>query len=307
MIYITTKLSPAQRQMTLEDLLFKDFTPQYINHNTTFTRTYTIDCPNARLLQSLNTPHLVQVLRSFNAQTEPLRCVDRASLYTTYFIPKRSGGLRRIDAPKPELMDALRRLKEIFETDFFALYHTSAFAYVKGRSAIDAIKRHQANQSKWFAKLDLRDFFGSTTLPFAMNMLSMIFPFSEVMLYDDGREELCKALELGFLNGGLPQGTPLSPMLTNILMIPIDHICANAFRSFNNQMLVYTRYSDDFQISSRFSFGRFAGGKADYRDFAGVQSTVCHQPCQNPLWVLFGFQLESWRHAEQRQSNHDRP
>lgn len=82
----------------------------------------------------------------------------------------------------------------------------------------------------------------------------MIFPFSEIMKDSLGRSELEKALSLAFLNGGLPQGTPLSPTLTNIMMIPIDYKLTNTLRDYNRQRFVYTRYADDFIISSRYDF-----------------------------------------------------
>lgn len=161
---------------------------------------------------------------------------------------------RRIDAPEEELKDSLYQLKNIFEEKFGALYHTSAFAYIKRRSTIDAVKRHQSNESKWFAKYDLSNFFGSTTVDFIMKMFSMIFPFSEVVRYSNGREALQKALSLCVLRGVLPQGTPISPLITNIMMIPIDHKLSNELRNFNSQRFIYTRYADDFLISSKYKF-----------------------------------------------------
>ena len=171
-------------------------------------------------------------------------------------------GFRRIDAPNYELKHALSTLKDMFEKDFGVLYHTSAFAYIKGRSTLKAMKRHQANESKWFLKLDFSNFFGNTTLDFVMKMLSMIFPFCEIVKTDEGKNELKKALELGFLDGVLPQGTPLSPLLTNIMMIPIDYHITKGLRNFEimyhgekkTQSFVYTRYSDDSIISSKYDF-----------------------------------------------------
>ena len=199
----------------------------------------------------------------FNEQTKELRESERHSLYREFYIPKKSGGLRKIDAPEPELMDALRRLKTIFEEDCKALYHTSAFAYIKGRSTLDAVKRHQANESRWFAKYDLSNFFGSTTPEFLMHMLSMVYPFSEIIQDENGKNQLRTALDLAFLDGGLPQGTPISPLITNIMMIPIDFTLNREFREFRNtrkdgsvstNRLVYTRYADDFIISSVYDF-----------------------------------------------------
>ena len=266
-VYITIKQPPKYKQMTLEDLLFGDFydSQHKISSNYTNTRTYVVEQIPEKFLSKINVDKMIETLKEFNNSTANLRtCEDRHSLYTTFYIPKHSGGLRKIDAPNAELMDALRRLKTIFEDDFNVLYHTSAFAYIKGRCAVDAVKRHQYNQSKWFAKLDLHNFFGSTTLDYVVNNLSMIFPFSEIMKRKDGKHELVTALELGFLDGGLPQGTPLSPTLTNIMMIPVDYKLSSTFRNLNNQKFINTRYADDFQISSRYAF-----------NVSDVEKTLC--------------------------------
>ena len=87
-----------------------------------------------------------------------------------------------------------------------------------------------------------------------MQMFSMVFPFSEVVKTPEGASELRTAMELAFLDGGLPQGTPVSPIITNIMMIPIDFHLYNGLREFENQRFVYTRYADDFIISSKFDF-----------------------------------------------------
>lgn len=255
MVYITVMQSPIYHRMTLEEFLFQNFqAPTVINTNVSNTRTYAYETVSEHFTSRIDTDALIRKLVRFNEQTEALRAQERSTLYETFHIPKKSGGLRRIDAPKPELMNALRNLKTIFEEDFHALYHTSAFAYVKNRCTVDAVKRHQKNNSKWFGKLDLHDFFGSTTLDYVIKMFSMVFPFSEIVKFPNGEAELRKALDLAFLNGGLPQGTPLSPLITNVMMIPVDYKLANAFRDFDKQRFIYTRYADDFIISSKVDF-----------------------------------------------------
>lgn len=255
MVYVTVMQPPMYRQMTVEELLFGDERSTVINDNTANTRTQVYEVLPARFSSLCNVNRLINRLIEFNASTEHLRSQDRASLYRTFHIPKSSGhGFRRIDAPNDELMNALRTLKNIFDSDFHALYHTSAFAYIKHRSTLDAMKRHQANESKWFGKFDLSNFFGNTTMEFVMNQFSMIFPFSEVVKEPVGRQELEKAIELAFLNGGLPQGTPISPTITNIMMIPVDFKLANGLRNFSGKTFVYTRYADDFTISCKFDF-----------------------------------------------------
>ena len=257
MPYITIKRPPAYRQMTFDDIMngIEDLS-QYVMPNITNTRTYFIDHPNPRLVEKTPVARMIRLLSEFNKSKEALFQKDRASLYYTFHIPKSSGGLRRIDAPFPELMNALRELKTLFEINMFALYHTTAFAYIRGRSTIDALKRHQRNESKWFLKLDFADFFGSTTPDFVLNMLALVFPFSEIVKYPTGREELEKALSLCFLNNGLPQGTPISPFITNVVMIAIDHKISNGLRFFTGRRFVYTRYADDLLISCKIDFSK---------------------------------------------------
>lgn len=255
MYYITVKQPPSYHQMTLEEFLFGGNTQtRLINKNLTNTRTYEVENISERFLQLVNVDKLIEKLIWFNERTDYLREKPRRDWYYEFHIPKKSGGLRKIDAPEPELKEALSTLKTIFEVDFQALYHTSAFAYIQKRCTIDLLKRHQANESKWFEKLDLSNFFGSTTMEWVLKMFSMVFPFSEVLKDERSRAEFTKAIELGFLDGGLPQGTPLSPIITNIMMIPVDFEIARTLREYNHQRFVYTRYADDFQISSKYSF-----------------------------------------------------
>lgn len=252
-IYLTTRLSPSYHQFTWEDLLLGTGTPGLISENKSNTRTVKIDSAKIkeRFGSEQKIQNLIYELRSFNKDSESLRDTQREKLYNTFYIPKRSRGFRRIDAPNDELMNTLRRLKSILENDFGLLYHTSAFAYVKHRCTVDAVKRHQQNNSKWFAKLDLSNFFGSTTKEFVLNMFSRIYPLSEVMCDKAGKIELERAIDLAFLNGGLPQGTPVSPTITNVMMIPVDFELTRALR---DKGFVYTRYADDFMISSKTNF-----------------------------------------------------
>lgn len=254
MPYITVQQSPIYYQMSFDDIL--DGTvdlSRMIVPNVTNTRTHFREFLKPSFLERFDFDSMIAVLEKFNEQHENLFNVERKSLYETFYIPKKSKGLREINAPVPELMNALRQLKTIFETNMFALYHTSAFAYVKGRCTVDCVKRHQQNESKWFAKLDFSDFFGSTTEEFVISMFSQIFPFSEIVKRKDGLEALKRALSLCFLNGGLPQGTPISPTITNIMMIPIDHQLCNELRKMDEHY-VYTRYADDILISSKIGF-----------------------------------------------------
>ena len=181
--------------------------------------------------------------------------------YRTFKMRKKSNRrkFRTINAPSDDLSDALRTLKTTLENMMVKSYHASAFAYVEGRSTIDAVQKHRDWESNWYSHFDFSDFFGSTTHDFLMKQLGMIYPFHFIMMNPDGETELSKCLQLCFLDGGLPQGTPISPFLTNVMMIPFDHILSNTLNNFEfangkKERFVYTRYADDLIISSRGTF-----------------------------------------------------
>ena len=256
MPYITIKLRPKEQQISFDDILngIQESVFERDNENTHDTRTDFKERTPEKILERTDILEMINTLRNFNSKYKHLiETEDKSTLYRSFKIPKRSGGLRQIDAPQEELMAALKELKYIFENKLFASYHTSAFAYVKGRSTIDAVRRHQRNKSRWFLKLDFHNFFGSTTPDFVMSQLKTIFPFNEIIANYYGKPELEKALSLCFLNGGLPQGTPISPTLTNLMMIPTDHCIAKVTRDMTPH-LVYTRYADDIILSSDISF-----------------------------------------------------
>lgn len=297
MEYIVTKLNPAYKQMSIEDLFFCDdsefeekYDAEMCYSNYTSTRTYEVEEASKHFTKNVVVTYLIRKLEEFNAAHTDLFDAERSSLYRTFYIPKKSGGLRRIDAPNEQLMNALRDLKIIFENDFKALYHTSAYAYIKNRSTIDAVRRHQKNKSKWFAKFDLSNFFGSTTEDYTMKMLSMIFPFSQVVKEERGRDVLRRAISLAFLNGGLPQGTPISPLITNLIMIPVDYKLFNKSRDYDKQKFVYTRYADDFIISSEYDFS-----------YKRIEQEIIQ--CLNDFGAPFNINKEKTRYGSSAGSN----
>ena len=153
MPYITLMQSPMYRQISLDDILSGQVDiRKMVTYNDTNTRTIFVKSVKQDFLQQFDIGTMINSLVRFNRVHDNLFRRKRADLYDTFYIPKKSGGVRRIDAPMPELKAALRELKALMETEMFALYHTSAFGYVKGRSTVSSIKRHQANQSHAIAR-----------------------------------------------------------------------------------------------------------------------------------------------------------
>lgn len=253
MYYYVERTPEKIRQMTLDDLLFSDAAPQHLVLNADKTSTTTRASDYIQPIETEKVESYIRYMERYLDSVSGLREVEREKLYREFYIPKKSGSLRRIDAPDDNLKTALSELSRILTDTFGMMYHTTAFAYIKSRSTLDAVKKHQENESRWFAKFDLHDFFGSTTLPFVMNMLSQIKPTAQICHHGRGREVLEQAIELGFLKGGLPQGTPLSPTLTNIMMIPIDYTISKKLRELGGNYVI-TRYADDFIVSSKYKF-----------------------------------------------------
>lgn len=178
----------------------------------------------------------------------------KEGLFYSFNIPKSSGGYRLIEAPHDETMEDYRRIKNILELKVKILPHDAAWAYVQQRDIRGSLQIHQANQSKWFLKIDLKDFFGSFNEKSIELLLSRVHP---LQFFPEFVERLS---QFAVYNDHLPQGTPLSPYLTNVMMIPFDHkvtqICAAAG-------MVYTRYADDILISSQ-----------NYFNFTNITTTI---------------------------------
>ena len=254
-MYVVTQAMPKTKQISFEDWLLNDIPEEWFeapSFRTTNTITRITNHVSETVCQRERFTRFRAALDEWMLKYEHLYAVaNRHELYHEFKIPKKTHGYRQICAPNTELMEALRELKEIMEELMPVNYHTSAFAYIKGRSTVDCVKRHRDAKSNWFLKTDFSNFFGSTTMEFLKAQLETIFPFSEVFGDPETSVIMERALDLCFLDGGLPQGTPISPMLTNLMMIPFDHRVCNAIAK---QGFTYTRYADDIQISRIKSF-----------------------------------------------------
>lgn len=266
MVYITYPVLPSCRQITFEEMLAGfEHIDSLRSTEASYTRTNLFDTVPPELACRPAVQDLIHKLTCFNqTYSHLIDEPDRRKLYHSFCIPKKSGGLRKIDAPNEELKTALRILKVILDESMLANHHTSAYAYVKERSSLNAVQKHQRFGSNWFGKFDFHGFFPSTTQAFVESQLSVIYPFNMILQNPVGGQELKRALSLCFLEGGLPQGTPISPFLTNVMMIPFDYKLTKALNRLPagfdidgaevSNKFCYTRYCDDLIVSCRVNF-----------------------------------------------------
>lgn len=159
------------------------------------------------------------------------------AFYRSFRIPKSNGKMRQISAPLPLLKDVQAFiLSEILGK---IPCHPCAKAYIKKHSLKDNAKFHR-NQEK-LLKIDIKDYFPSLKT-------ERVYFFFQSLGYTKTLSGLFA--NLCTLSGGLPQGAPTSPYLSNLLTRPLDQQIYEYCR--DNGALRYTRYADDISISGSF-------------------------------------------------------
>ena len=177
--------------------------------------------------------------------------IDTSEHYRHFTIPKKSNPNKRrqIDAPDTTLGNIQTTYKTVIEDVLQVLPHKAAHAYVKERSTVTAMQTHQKNNSKWYLQMDLKDFFNSIDGVWLKKMMLEVYPFKFIP-----EKDLDSIIKASLLNGTLPQGSHLSPTLTNIAMVPIDHAINEKLTNYKGHHYVYTRYADDITISCKEKF-----------------------------------------------------
>lgn len=176
--------------------------------------------------------------------------------FTTFRIKKKSGGFRQITAPRnPSFMLMLRCLNILLK----AIYSPSDYAmgFTEGRSVVHNADRHKG--MNYVFNTDLKDFFPSIDQARVWKRLQLP-PFSLAPQVANVVAGLCamkgkRAGEDKF-SYFLPQGSPVSPLITNMICDKLDRRLAGLARRFN---LHYSRYADDITFSSMHNVYQPAG------------------------------------------------
>jgi RNA-directed DNA polymerase len=149
--------------------------------------------------------------------------------------------------PSPKLKRYLRFIDKVI-LRYLARDELVAHSYIKGKSALTAVKVHAGNSH--FFMTDIKAFFSKISEEDVRKILSSnesLLPISNIGKY---HHKLAKMMTW---QGALPVGFPTSPQLSNAFLFDFDR----ALHSYcNEQTFTYTRYSDDIIISGR-SFDGF--------------------------------------------------
>ncbi|MBI2376161.1 MAG: RNA-directed DNA polymerase [Deltaproteobacteria bacterium] len=193
------------------------------------------------------------------------RDVDSGTNYVRWTIPKRTGALRLISAPKKELKRAQRWInREIVE---HLPVHGAAHGFVRGRSTLTNATPHA--RAEVIVKLDLSDFYPTITFPRVKGLFrkagyqERIATLLALLVTESPRDTRVLSGRTYYVANGprsLPQGAPTSPAITNALCLRLDARLDGLARKFKVE---YTRYADDLTFSAQRGttpdLGRFLG------------------------------------------------
>jgi RNA-directed DNA polymerase len=179
-------------------------------------------------------------------------------------IPKPGGGTRMLGIPT--VLDRLIQqamhqvLSPLFDPDF----SVNSYGFRPGRSAQQAVKaarKHVESGLRWVVDLDLEKFFDRVHHDTLMSLVKRKVGDRVVLSVID------RYLKAGMLEGGLttirtegtPQGGPLSPLLSNILLDELD-------KELERRGHKFCRYADDANIyvATRISGERVMASTTNY-------------------------------------------
>ena len=169
---------------------------------------------------------------------------DRKCSYRVFYIPKKSGGFRKIEAPSHELELIQRWIK----SNILEKFHIadSATGFKKNTSIVDNATCHC--NKRYVLNMDIQNFFPSINY-------SRVFKLFNYIGYG---KEVCHLLTQLCTNDNnvLPQGAPTSPIISNLVNIKLDKRLSAFAKSIGGN---YTRYADDITISSDTNLYKYIG------------------------------------------------
>lgn len=160
----------------------------------------------------------------------------RDDRYIHFEIPKKSGGTRNISSPDRFLKKIQRRIA--FALEVFFAPKPAANGFVTGRSIVTNAKSHIGK--KYVYNIDIKDFF--PTVHYGRIKAVLQLPPIKA-----SAEMAHLIAHLSCYKGVLPQGSPLSPIMTNIVCQSLDY---HLVKLAKNHKCYYSRYADDITFSA---------------------------------------------------------
>lgn len=164
-------------------------------------------------------------------------------------VPKKGHGVRALAVPRAAERVIQRAIHDTLDADLDQLFEDSSYAYRKGRSirqASLAIRRAQRRGFGWVLDADVTAFFDNVDWRTLGELLDAVLgddPIRSVIA-----QSISAPVRLGGVEyaraRGLPQGSPLSPILANLYLDALDeHLVTCGF--------AVVRYADDFVVLCR--------------------------------------------------------
>lgn len=163
------------------------------------------------------------------------------------FIPKEGSGKTR-PLGIPVVMDRIVSvsINMVFEELFAPDFTESNYGFRKGRSqhmAIDHVQQYIREGRRWCVSIDLKSFFDEIPHDLILKLIRRKVSDERLLTL------IARALKAGVIEEGefkkttkgCPQGSPLSPMLSNMVLNELDH-------ELERRGLKYCRWADDFVI-----------------------------------------------------------
>lgn len=170
----------------------------------------------------------------------------RPALVKGIVIPKADGGQRQLGIPTVQDRVIQQAISQQLSPEFDRGFSEHSYGFRPGRSAHDAIKAVQsfARAGKtWCVDIDISAFFDHVNHDILMRRVSEKVRDKRVLkligrYLRAGRKQNGQVYKR--LNG-TPQGGPLSPLLANIYLDPLD-------KELEKRNLSFSRYADDLMI-----------------------------------------------------------
>jgi len=165
-------------------------------------------------------------------------------------IPKAGGGQRGLGIPNVVDRVVMEAVRQVLEPVFEPTFHASSHGFRPGRSCHTAIaeaKQHVRDGYEWVVDIDLEKFFDRVNHQRLLARLAQRVDDRRLLVLIGRMLKAKVVLPDGVVIGvdeGVPQGSPLSPLLSNIVLDELDSELARRGHRF-------VRYADDCNVYVR--------------------------------------------------------